>query len=184
MFKVFRQEPKSIDKSPITNHQIFFEDDEIIVSKTDAKGKITYVNDIFIRVSGYSEEQLLGQPHSIIRHPDMPRCIFEYLWQNIKAGEDVSAYVNNRTINGDNYWVFAFVSPSFDENNQITSYHSSRRCAKRETVKNIVAPLYKHLLTAEQSAPTRKQGLKKSTKMLNDFIAKQGVSYNKFILSI
>ncbi|HPV77190.1 MAG TPA: PAS domain-containing protein, partial [Gemmatimonadaceae bacterium] len=82
-----------------------FGEDEIIVSKTDLQGKITYANDVFIRVSGYEEDELLGAPHSIIRHPDMPRAVFKLLWDTLATGREVFAYVNNMARNGDNYWV-------------------------------------------------------------------------------
>jgi len=78
-----------------------FPDTEIIVSKTDAKGRLTYVNDIFSDVSGYREDEVLGELHLLIRHPDMPRCVFKLLWDTIQNGEEVFAYVNNRAKNGD-----------------------------------------------------------------------------------
>ena len=88
-------------------------DDEIVVSKTDTKGRITYCNDTFIRMAGYSEPELMGQPHSIVRHPAMPRCAFKLVWDTIEAGKEVFAYVINRAKNGDHYWVFAHVTPDF-----------------------------------------------------------------------
>jgi len=107
--------------------EVIIGDNEIIVSKTNLKGRITYVNDVFRRVSGFSEEELLSEPHSIVRHPDMPRCIFKLLWQRLGAGEEVFAYVKNRCKNGDYYWVFAHVTPSRGLNGQKVGYHSSRR---------------------------------------------------------
>lgn len=184
MFSIFDRKPVIIDKSQLTGQQRFFDLNEVIVSKTDLKGKITYVNDVFIRISGYQESQLMGHPHSIIRHPEMPRCIFKFLWQKLGQGEEIFAYVNNRCANGDNYWVFAHVTPSFDRDHQIISYHSSRRCPKVETVENSIAPLYAELLAVEKSEASRKIGLEKSCKMLTEFIAERGVSYDEFILSI
>ena len=88
----------------VTGHEVFFDDDEIIVSKTDLTGKITYANDMFLRIAGYKEVEVLGQPHSLIRHPDMPRSIFKLLWDTISAGGEIFAYVMNRCKNGDHYW--------------------------------------------------------------------------------
>ena len=98
----------------LTGVERFFDKDEIIVSKTDLKGRMTYCNDVFLRIAGYTEQELLGQPHSIIRHPDMPRCVFKLLWDTIGAGKEIFAYVINRAKNGDHYWVLAHVTPSRD----------------------------------------------------------------------
>src|SRR3546814_20818773 len=75
----------------------------------------------------YSERDLIDQPHSIVRHPDMPRCVFQLLWQTIAAGNEIFAYVKNIAKNGDYYWVFAHVTPSYDANGKIDSYNSTRR---------------------------------------------------------
>src|SRR5580704_8741733 len=90
-----------------TGRERTFPEDEIIASKTDVKGVITYANRTFMEVSLYSEEELLGQPHSIVRHPDMPRCVFKLLWDTIQKGDEIFAYVKNMCKNGDFYWVFA-----------------------------------------------------------------------------
>ncbi len=91
-----------------------FKEDEIIVSKTDLKGIITYANRTFLDVALYREDEVLGMPHSIIRHPDMPRCVFKLLWDTIEEGNEIIAYVKNMAKNGDFYWVFAHVTPTFN----------------------------------------------------------------------
>ena len=88
-----------------------FGKDELIVTKTDLKGRILYANRLFVELSGYPEHEVVGRPHSMVRHPDMPRCIFELLWRSIQAGEEIFAYVKNLSANGDHYWVFAHVTP-------------------------------------------------------------------------
>ena len=103
-----------------------FADDDIIVSKTDLKGRITYANQIFLEIAGYTEKEVLGQPHSMIRHPGMPRCVFKLLWQTIEAGHEIFAYVVNRAKNGDHYWVYAHVTPSFDSTGKIVCCSSCR----------------------------------------------------------
>ena len=97
-----------------TGIERFFEEDEIIVSKTDPKGVITYANRVFLRIAQYEEEEILGAAHNIIRHPDMPQCIFDLLWKTIASGQEIFAYVKNMAKNGDHYWVFAHVTPTFD----------------------------------------------------------------------
>ena len=74
-----------------TGVERFFPEDEVIVSKTDVKGRITYANETFLNIAGYTEEEVLGQPHSMIRHPDMPRCVFKLLWDTIKARSEIFA---------------------------------------------------------------------------------------------
>jgi len=113
-----------------TNTEIFFEEDDIIVSKTDLKGRITYANQTFCRIAGYSEAELLGQPHSIIRHPDMPRAVFKLLWDTLVEGREIFAYVKNMAKNGIYYWVFAHVTPSYDDNRNVIVFHSSTSRAR------------------------------------------------------
>ncbi len=84
-----------------TGRERTFHEDEIIVSKTDLKGVITYANQVFVRVAGYSEQELLGQPHNLIRHPDMPKCVFKLLWDTISQGNEI--FVNG----GEKVWRLA-----------------------------------------------------------------------------
>ena len=79
-----------------TGNEVFFDDDDIIVSKTNTKGILTYTNRIFLNIAGYAEKEVVGQQHSIIRHPDMPRCIFKLLWDTLQNGQEIFAYVINR----------------------------------------------------------------------------------------
>ena len=125
-----------------------FGEDEIIVSKTDTRGVITYANHVFSRVSGYAVKELVGAPHSIVRHPDMPRCVFKLLWDTIAAGNEIFAYVLNLAKDGDHYWVLAHVTPSFDAAGAIVGYHRNRRTPLRSAVER-VTPIYAALLAEE-----------------------------------
>ncbi|MAU41648.1 MAG: chemotaxis protein [Kordiimonas sp.] len=160
-----------------------FGQDEIIVSKTDLTGRITYVNDTFQRVSLFSESELLGQPHNLIRHPDMPRCVFKLLWETIAQGRELFAYVKNIAANGDYYWVFAHVTPSFDEAGNIVGYHSNRRYPDPSTVE-IIAALYRHLLEEENRHANAKDGVNAGYEMLLKLMEAQGVSYDEFIFTL
>src|ERR1700743_892242 len=119
----------SINRPRPTQVERFFDQDQIIVSKTDLKGRLTYVNSVFLKISGFSEEDLLGQPHNLIRHPDMPRFGFHLLWERIGSGQEIFAFVKNMAINGDHYWVHAHVTPTRDSNSKIVGFHSHRRGA-------------------------------------------------------
>lgn len=164
----------------LTGHERTFEPGQIIVSKTDTRGRITYANDLFLEIADYTEAEVLGQPHSLIRHPDMPRCVFKLLWDTISTGKELFAYVVNRTKGGDHYWVLAHVTPNFDDDGQIIGYHSSRRAPERAAVEQI-KPIYTKLLEEERRHANSKDGLAASTKMLTDMLDELGLRYDQFI---
>ena len=168
---------------PLTGVERFFEPDEVIVSKTDLKGRITYANRVFQRVAGYGEEELLGQPHSIVRHPDMPRCVFKLLWDTLGAGQEIFAYVVNRARNGDHYWVLAHVTPVRDRGGRIVGYHSSRRVPARPAVE-AAAGLYKALRAEEARHVSPKDGMAAAGALLTAILRDKGVSYDEFVLSL
>jgi len=166
-----------------TGRESRFEENEIIVSKTDLKGRITYVNDVFLRVSGYRASELLGQPHSIIRHPDMPRCVFKLLWDTIQAKEEIFAYVLNMASNGDHYWVFAHVTPTFNANGDVIGYHSNRRKPDARQIAAI-KPLYDLLLAEERRADDRKEGMQHSFERLLATLQEKKVEYDEFVFTL
>lgn len=153
-------------------------DGDFIVSKTDTKGRITYGNQIFIQMSGYSEEELLGAPHNILRHPDMPRIVFKLLWERIQNGQEIFAYVKNRCKDGSYYWVFTNVSPSYDENGTIIGYYSVRRKPKESAIEAIV-PIYRALLDEEARG-----GMDASLRLLQKTLDEKGVGYDELIAAL
>lgn len=166
------------------NQEVFFSPDEIIVSKTDLKGNMTYVNQTFCNVSGYKEIDLLGKPHSLIRHPNMPRSVFKLVWDRVQSGREIFGYVVNRTIDNNYYWVFAHVTPSFDKDHKIVGYHSNRRVPDKNIVASVISPLYAKLLQIEESHPSRKEGMFAAYKFLLDLLAEKGIDYDEFIFSL
>jgi PAS domain S-box-containing protein len=160
-----------------------FGEHEIIVSKTDLTGRITYANDVFVRVSGYSERELTGQAHSIIRHPDMPRCVFKLLWDTLATGSEIFAYVVNMAANGDHYWVLAHVTPSRNPHGQVVGYHSNRRVPDRVAVDKASA-LYATLLAEERRHADRAAGMAASTAMVHALLASKGLGYDEFVFSL
>ena len=173
----------SHDKT-LTGVERFFGDDDIIVSKTDLKGHMTYTNKVFLDIAGYTEQECLGQQHSMIRHPEMPRCIFKLLWDTIQSGSEIFAYVINRCKNGDHYWVYAHVTPSTDASGNIIGYHSNRRVPDRKIVDDAIIPLYRDLKAEEERHGNRKEGLSGSSAMVSDYLAQHGVAYDEFIATI
>lgn len=154
--------------------------DEIIVSKTDLAGRIAYANDVFVRVSQYSREELLGAPHSIIRHPDMPRAVFHLLWQGLEARREVFAYIKNMARSGDHYWVFAHVTPSFAPDGTVRGYHSNRRTPDARALPAIQA-LYAQLLAAERGHALKRDAIAASTALLDRTLAARGLTYDEFV---
>ncbi|MCA9179089.1 MAG: PAS domain-containing protein [Planctomycetales bacterium] len=166
-----------------TGHERTFGEDEIIVSKTDVKGVITYANQTFSRVSGYSEQELLGQPHNLIRHPETPMCVFQLVWDTISQGNEIFGYVSNLCKTGDHYWVFAHVTPTFDAAGNITGYHSSRRKPKRSSL-DVIQPLYKQLREIEQAQGDSREGMHAATAALQDQLTQLNLTYDEFIFSL
>lgn len=168
----------------LTGLERTFPADRIIVSKTDPRGVITYANQTFIEVAGYSELELLGKPHNIIRHPEMPRCVFKALWDEIEGGREIFAYVVNRCKNGDHYWVLAHVTPDFHpRTRQIIGYHSSRRVPSRRAI-DAITPLYAALLAEEAQHSSRVAGMQAGAALLGRTLADAGVSYGEFVFSL
>ena len=157
-------------------------DDEIIVSKTDTKGKITYGNRTFQDYSGLTEQEFLGSQHNIVRHPDMPRAVFKWLWEEIQSGREVFAFVKNLCNDGSFYWVFANVTPAYDLQNNIVGYFSVRRKPNRQALPK-VARLYQEMLNTERQAGSR-NAVEASTKILQHELDNARVSYREWVLNL
>lgn len=157
-------------------------DEDFIVSKTDPKGRITYTNRIFMEFSGYTEAELLGSQHNIVRHPDMPRAIFRLMWQTLQSGREFNGYVKNLCKDGGFYWVFANVTPSVDINGKLTGYFSVRRKPKSSAVQ-VLAPLYADMV-AEERRVGPKDGMDASAGILDELIKRHMDSYDRFVFSL
>ena len=167
-----------------TDIEVFFDKRDLIVSKTDVKGKITYANRTFCEVAGYDESELLGQPHNIIRHPDMPRAVFKLLWDVILDGREVFAYVKNLAKSGAYYWVFAHVTPSFDRSGRIVAFHSSRRVPDRTILDQAIIPLYAAVLQEERRHRNGQAELAAGYAMIADHLKSKNMTYDEFIFSL
>ena len=137
-------------KRPTPVNQEMFFDGRSLISETDTKGIITYVNRKFVEMSGYIKEEAIGQPHSLLRHPDMPRIAFEQMWKVIQAGKIWEGYVKNLRKDGKFYWVVVNIVPKLDENGEIVGYIASRKVPDPVQLK-LAQNDYKKLLEAEKS---------------------------------
>jgi PAS domain S-box-containing protein len=177
------QQQKLLSTIRPTGTECYFQEDELIVSKTDPKGRITYANDVFLKIARMNEAAALGAPHSVIRHPDMPRAVFKLLWDTLGQGKEVFAYVKNLAANGDHYWVLAHVTPSYDHSGTLVGYHSNRRVPERAAITTI-SGLYAQLLDIENGVGSRKLGMEKSVAALFGILEEKGISYDEFIFSL
>ncbi len=132
------------------DEEIVLENNRYLVSETDDKGVITYCNDYFTEISGYSREELIGQQHNIIRHPDMPRVIFKLLWERIQSGKNINAVVKNLAKDGKYYWIFTEFKTRLDlDTNTVIGYTAHRKKISHDAVE-IISELYANLLEIEQ----------------------------------
>lgn len=158
-------------------------EDEIIVTKTNVKGHIIYANNVFLRLARLTEQEALNKPHNIIRHPHMPRCIFQLFWKRLESKKEIFAFVNNIAMNGDHYWVFAHVTPSINADGQVIGYHSNRRKPKMQQIERI-EPIYRQLYEREIRDSSPRNGLAGSTDILDSFLKERGMSYDEFVFSL
>jgi PAS domain S-box-containing protein len=151
-------------------NEIEVRDVDIVVSKSDEEGVITYGNPIFFKLSGYDKSELVGSPHSILRHPDMPKTIFAFLWEALKANKEVKTFVKNRSKNGDFYKVFAVIRPALNPDGSLRNYTSTR---KRSNPKawEYIEPFYRKLREIEES-----EGIEKAKEEVLNFVKEHGGS--------
>ena len=171
-------------KKGITPTQVerVMRDDDFIVSKTNPKGIITYCNPIFVEFSGYTEDELLGVQHNIIRHPDMPRAAFKLVWDTIAACKEVFAYVKNLSKDGGFYWVLAHITPDTDASGRITGYSSVRRCPGRPAIEAI-STVYAQMLQAEKQAGAR-DAIAAGTQVLMDVMNAKDMKYEELVFAL
>ncbi len=153
-------------------------DNDFIVSKTDTKGFITYCNQIFMDMCMYSQDELIGANHNLIRHPDMPRIAFKLCWELIQNKQEFFGFVKNLRKDGGYYWVFANITASVDINGRIIGYYSVRRKPSRKGIEAVI-PLYKQLVDTEQRG-----GMKASEALLNDFLKNNGTTYDELVTTL
>ncbi len=149
---------------------------KFLVSKTDEKGKILYVNDTFCDVTGYEEIELVGKAHNILRHPDMPAVIFYLMWKQIKSGKNIRALVKNLARSGEYYWVSTDFEIKYENTNK--TYIAFRRAAPRTSI-HTIEPLYEHLLKVEKT-----YGLEASLIYLQGYLEERHLTFDEYMDSI
>jgi len=159
----------------VLDEEIKFSKRKFIVSKTDLTGKIIFTNKNFTEISGYSEEELIGEPHNVLRHPDMPRAVFFIVWQSLLAGNPISGVVKNLAKDGRYYWVIADFEAKRDMEGKIVALTAFRRAAPQDVI-DAVEEIYGIMLSIE-----KKHGMEKSLAYLESFLDEGNLTYPKFI---
>ena len=136
---------------PVTEQERTFPSEQRLISTTDLDSRITYCNEAFVAISGFTYEELVGQPHNLVRHPDMPPAVFGHMWDTIKQGKAWMGVVKNRAKNGDYYWVSAYVTAVY-ENGRLSGYESVRSVPSREQIRRAEA-LYARLNAGRSAVP-------------------------------
>ncbi|PZT49071.1 histidine kinase [Helicobacter valdiviensis] len=158
--------------------EVFLEDNTLITSKTDLKGKIIYGNQDFIKYGEYTEKEFLDKPHNLIRHPQMPKAAFKLLWETLYKKKEFFAFVCNLSKNNHTYWVFANITPSYDEQGNVIGYYSVRRRPSKEGVMTMQG-IYNKLLEIEKT-----QGMEKSFAFALDFLKENKLEWDSFMVEL
>ena len=164
------------------DHEVKLKDDDLIVSKTDKKGKILYANRSFMNISGFSEQMLLGEAHNIIRHSDMPRGVFRLMWKMLQEGDEFFGFVKNRCLDGGFYWVFANVTADLDEHGALQGYFSVRRQPSSVAV-SLCEGLYKQMRDIESQYPGN-DGINRSVEWLLDQVYTMAPTFNEAMFTL
>lgn len=179
MINDYREIELTVERPTPIDREVVWNKSQVVISETDVYGRITNVNDVFCNVCGYSPEEMIGQPHSIIRHPDMPKLVFKLLWDNLKVGNNFIGVIKNLAKSGEYYWVITDFEMRRDATGNITHYIARRKSVPKAVIENYVAPLYQTLLKLEKVG-----GMELSARFFKNYLAKQGKDYIDFIIDV
>lgn len=169
----------TIERPTPIDREVQWDKTKTLISETDVKGTITNVNDVFCGVAHYSPSELIGQPHNLIRHPDMPKLIFKLLWDNLKVGNNFVGVIKNLAKTGEYYWVVTDFEMRRDAMGNITHYIGRRKSVPEAAINNYLAPFYESLLKMEKIG-----GVELSSRFFKNYLTKQGKDYIDFVISI
>ena len=179
MINDYREIELTVERPTPIDREVGWNKSQVVISETDVYGRITNVNDVFCNVCGYSPDEMIGQPHSIIRHPDMPKLVFKLLWDNLKVGNNFIGVIKNLAKSGEYYWVITDFEMRRDATGNITHYIARRKSVPKAVIENYVAPLYETLLKLEKVG-----GMELSSRFFKNYLAKQGKDYIDFIIDV
>lgn len=164
-------------KRPVPiDEEVLWDKTTTLMSRTNKHGHIMETNKAFQEVSGYTEAELYNQPHSFIRHPDMPKVVFKILWENLKGHNNFHAIIKNLSKSGRYYWVITNFEIVRNEQDEITAFVSHRKALPKALISEHIAPLYERLLKIEKA-----NGLEVSERYFNGFLEDRKTTYDAFI---
>ncbi|MEE9444982.1 MAG: PAS domain-containing protein [Cocleimonas sp.] len=170
---------KESQSGVISHTETFLKPNDLIISRSDLQGTIIQCNNLLASLSGWSQEELLGSNHNVLRHPDMPKALFKIIWGAISAKKEFYGYIKNLRKDGGFYWTFAYITADINRKREITGYTSYRRFAPKLTIEAI-EPIYKILIKAEEQG-----GLELSETLFQEYLEKTGFgSYDKLIVDL
>ena len=179
MIRDYRDIELTVERPTPIDKEVGWNKSQVVISETDVYGRITNVNDVFCNVCGYSPEEMIGQPHSIIRHPDMPKIVFKVTWDNILAGRNFHAIIKNLAKSGRYYWVITDFEVGRNIMGEVVTIMARRRAVPEHVITDHIEPLYQTLLKLEKIG-----GMELSNRYFKGFLEKQGKSYIEYVMDI
>ncbi|WP_314205750.1 PAS domain-containing protein [Capnocytophaga bilenii] len=172
-------ETPTIKRPTPVDEEVIWDKRSTLMSRTNKHGHIMASNEAFQEVSGYSEAELYDQPHSLIRHPDMPKVVFKILWENLKGRQNFHAIIKNLSKSGKYYWVITNFEIIRNEKDEITAFVSYRKALPKSLINEHIAPLYERLLKIEKA-----NGMEVSERYFKGFLEDRKTTYDKFIRTL
>lgn len=169
-------ETPTIKRPTPVDEEVIWDKRSTLMSRTNKHGHIMASNEAFQEVSGYTEAELYNQPHSLIRHPDMPKVVFKILWENLKGRQNFHAIIKNLSKSGKYYWVITNFEIIRNEKDEITAFVSYRKALPKSLINEHIAPLYERLLKIEKA-----NGMEVSERYFKGFLEDRKTTYDKFI---
>ena len=172
-------ETPTIKRPTPIDEEVIWDKRSTLMSRTNKHGHIMASNEAFQEVSGYTEAELYNQPHSLIRHPDMPKVVFKILWENLKGRQNFHAIIKNLSKSGKYYWVITNFEIIRNEKDEITAFVSYRKALPKSLINEHIAPLYERLLKIEKA-----NGVEVSERYFKGFLEDRKTTYDKFIRTL
>ncbi len=172
-------ETPTIKRPTPVDEEVIWDKRSTLMSRTNKHGHIMASNEVFQEVSGYTEAELYNQPHSLIRHPDMPKVVFKILWENLKGRQNFHAIIKNLSKSGKYYWVITNFEIIRNEKDEITAFVSYRKALPKSLINEHIAPLYERLLKIEKA-----NGMEVSERYFKGFLEDRKTTYDKFIRTL
>ena len=169
-------ETPTIKRPTPIDEEVIWDKRSTLMSRTNKHGHIMASNEAFQEVSGYTEAELYNQPHSLIRHPDMPKVVFKIMWENLKGRQNFHAIIKNLSKSGKYYWVITNFEIIRNEKDEITAFVSYRKALPKSLINEHIAPLYERLLKIEKA-----NGMEVSERYFKGFLEDRKTTYDKFI---